>query len=81
MTLDPDVVAQIKTHMREKGVSFKDAINNAIRSGLSGRQSNRKPFRQKTYDMGIPSIPLRKAMQLAAQLEDEEIMRDLTIRK
>jgi hypothetical protein len=81
VTLDPDVVAHIKTYMREKGVSFKDAINNAIRKGLSSRQKSSKPYRQKSYDMGIPSVPLRKAMQLAADLEDEEILRDLTIRK
>lgn len=81
VTLDPDVVAQVKTYMREKGISFKEAVNNAIRSGLSGGRRNSKPFRQKTYNMGIPAVPLRKAMQLAADLEDEEILRDLTIRK
>ena len=81
VTLDPDVLAYIKTYMREKGVSFKEAINNAIRKGLSGRQKNSKPYRQKTYDIGIPSVPLRKAMQLAAELEDAEILRDLTIKK
>lgn len=81
VTLDPDVVAQIKTQMREKGISFKEALNNAIRMGLSGHGKNRRRYRQKGYNMGIPSVPLRRAMQLAAELEDEEIIRDLTIRK
>jgi len=81
VTLDPDVVASLKIYIREKGVSFKEAINTAIRMGLGGPKKNRKPFRQKTYNMGVPSVPLRKALQLAANLEDEEIIRDLTIRK
>jgi hypothetical protein len=81
VTLDPDVLAKIKSYMREKGVSFKDAINTAIRIGLSRGGKQKKVFRQKSYNMGTPSIPLRKALQLASEMEDQEIIRDLTIRK
>lgn len=81
VTLDPDVAAQIKTLMREKGISFKEALNRAIRSGLSKQQKRKTRYRQKTFNMGIPAVPLRKALQLAAELEDEEILRDLTIKK
>jgi hypothetical protein len=81
VTLDQDVVAYLKAYMREKGVSFKEALNNAVRNGLSKNPKTKKPFRQKTYDMGIPAVPLRKGLRLAAELEDEEILRDLSIRK
>jgi len=81
VTLDQDVVAYLKAYMRERGLSFKDALNQAVRNGLSKNPKTRKPFRQKTYDMGIPAVPLRKALSLAAELEDEEILRDLAIRK
>lgn len=81
VTLDPDVVAKLKARMREKGVSFKEAINTAIRNGLAEGGKQRKPFHQKSYNMGTPTISLRKALQVAARLEDEEIVRDLTIRK
>lgn len=81
VTLDPDVLAQIKSYMRDKGVSFKEAINTAIRSGLSSGRKQKKSFRQKTFNMGTPAVPLRKALQLAAEMEDQEIFRDLTIRK
>jgi hypothetical protein len=82
VTLDADVVARIKSLMREKGISFKEALNTAIRAGLdqNKKRSNAR-FRQKSFSMGNPSVPLRKALQLAADLEDEEIVRDLTIRK
>ena len=81
VTLDSDVVASLKAYMREKGVSFQEAVNQAIKKGLGGPKPNTKKFRQKTYSMGVPQVPLRKAMRLAADLEDEEISRDLSIRK
>lgn len=81
VTLDPDVVAQIKAFMREKGISFKEAINTAIRTGLSKPKRRRRRYRQKTFNMGTPVIPLHKALRLASQLEDDEIIRDLTIKK
>lgn len=80
VTLDPDVVARLKTYMREKGVSFKEAVNRGIRNGLNPKKQSKR-FRQKTYPMGLPTISLRKALQLASELEDDEIMRDLTIHK
>ena len=81
VTLDPDVLAKIKSYMREKGVSFKEALNTAIRNGLSNSGKQKKLFHQKTYNMGTPTIPLRKALQLASEMEDQEILRDLTIQK
>jgi hypothetical protein len=81
VTLDQDVVAYLKAYMREKGLSFKEALNQAVRNGLSKNPKTKRPFRQKTYDMGTPVVPLRKALRIAAELEDEEILRDLAIRK
>ena len=78
VALGPEVVASLRAYMREKGVSFKQALNNAIRNGQSSPKKQKKRFHQRVYPMGVPSVPLRKAMQLAAALEDEEILRDLT---
>ena len=81
VTLDQDVVAYLKAYMRDKGLSFKEALNNAVRNGLSKSPKTKRPFHQKTFDMGVPTVPLRKALRLASELEDEEILRDLSIRK
>jgi hypothetical protein len=81
VTLDPDVVAQIKALMKEKGISFKEAVNSSIRMGSTQRKKRTSQYHQKTFNMGLPAIPVRKALQLAAEMEDEEILRDLTIRK
>ena len=78
VTLDPDVEALIKSAMVEKHLSFKEAVNQAIRAGLSPRR--REPFRQRTFDLGFrPDVSYDKALQLAAAVEDEEIVRKLSL--
>jgi hypothetical protein len=80
VTLDPDVQALIEAYMREHGVPFKEAINSAIRAGLKPSATER--FRQPAFDMGSnPDISFDKALQLAALLEDEELVRKLALRK
>jgi hypothetical protein len=82
VTLDPDVVEQLKAHARRRDLSFKEAINNAIRAGLAAERGERRPYRMPTKRMGVrPGVDLTKALQLAAALEDEEILRKLELRK
>ncbi len=80
ITLEPDVDAAVRRLMRERGLSFKQAVNEAIRAGLLGR-SRKGAFRTRTYDMGVPQVPIDKALRLAAALEDEELLRKLAARK
>lgn len=42
VTLDPDIEAMLKRVMRERGVSFKEALNSAVRDSLA--PSKRSPF-------------------------------------
>ena len=83
VTLDPDVLSLLRKAMREGGLSFKAALNQAIREGLVRRRPrNGSPYRLKTRPMGYrPDLPLDKALSLAAALEDEEIARKLSVRK
>jgi hypothetical protein len=83
VTLDPDVEASIRKIMRERGLTFKEALNSAVRAGLlAGPSSSPSPFQQKTFAMGFrPELGLDKALSLASQLEDEEIARKLSLRK
>jgi len=76
VTLEPDVEALVKRRMREGDITFKDAVNDAIRAGLAPPK-RRKPFRTRTYDMGPPKVNLDKALQLAAAMEDQEIIRKM----
>lgn len=80
VTLDPDTDALVKRLMRERGFSFKDAVNYAIRAGLA--PEGREPRRTPTFRMGLdPAVPWDKALQVAATLEDEELIRRLAQRK
>jgi hypothetical protein len=52
-TLDPDVDRLIRDAMRVRGISFKEALNEAARSGLRGNARTRAgKFTQKSYRMG-----------------------------
>ncbi len=63
--------------MEERGLSFKQAVNEAIRAGLGapGRTARRTVF--PTYDLGEPLVDVTKALRLAGELEDDELARRL----
>ena len=50
-------------------------MNDAIRNGLAPKRRRDVAF--PTYEMGLPRIPGHKVLQLAAELEDEEILREM----
>jgi hypothetical protein len=76
VTLDPDVEAKLKATMRERGVSFKAALNDAVRAGLDASASAPRPFKAKTAPLGV-RINIVKANQIAGEMEDEEILRKM----
>ena len=73
MTLDPDTAQMIRRRMRERRVSFKQALNDAIRDGFV-RPGTEQEFRTETASLGRSAIDLDRALQLAAELEDEELI-------
>ena len=83
VTLDPDVERVLQTAMRERGVPFKQALNDAIRAGLMRESSHRqRRFVQKTYSLGSEqNFRWDKALAAAEAIEDEELSRRLTLRK
>lgn len=74
VTLDPDTESVVRALMRDRGLSFKQALNDAIRAGASGRRPRREPT-TVVRRLGVPTVPLDRALQLAGELEDEEIVR------
>jgi hypothetical protein len=80
VTLDPDTVALVRRRMQEQGVSFKQALNDAIRAGMTESRPRRR-YRTHTAALGRPAVSLDRALQLAAELEDEEIVRKMRARK
>ncbi|MBA3310014.1 MAG: antitoxin [Nocardioidaceae bacterium] len=77
VTLDPDVETVIKRVMRERGVTFKEAVNDAIRAGATG-PGRPPPKAFPTHDMGEPIVDVTKALRLAGELEDQDLAARLT---
>lgn len=69
--------------MRERNISFKEALNEAARAGLRGKEPKRvQKFSQKTFRMGQEQeFRWDKALAVADAIEDEELSRKLTLRK
>jgi Ribbon-helix-helix protein, copG family len=82
VTLDEDVAAKLQEVARERGLSFKVALNGAIRAGLAANAPASRSFRVRSQPMGIrPGVNLDKALSLAYETEDAEIARKLELRK
>ncbi len=68
--------------MKERGISFKEALNSAVRAGLTQGRPKRRAFVQKTYSLGgDQNFRWDKALEIAAAMEDEELGRKIGLRK
>jgi hypothetical protein len=77
VTLEPDVERALKAAVRKRGVSFKQALNEAVRAGLARPEQHPKArFVQKTYSLGAEqNFCWDKALAASEALEDEELVR------
>lgn len=83
VTLDPDLAAKLRALARERGLSFKEALNTALRRGLASQTGGRRqPYRLPARRLGLrPGVDLEHALRLAGELEDAETIRKLELRK
>ena len=70
VTLDPDVEQLLRERMMRRGVSFKQALNDSIREGIVRAPAGPAT---RTARLGVPRVSLDRALQVAAELEDEEL--------
>ncbi len=80
MTLDDDTAQLLQERMRRHGISFKQALNDALRAGLTA-DAHRPAFEVRSVAMGAPRVDLDKALAVAADLEDDELIRKMAMRK
>jgi hypothetical protein len=76
VTLDPDTRALVERAMRDRGLSFKDAVNDAIRAGLGPRDPQRASY-TTPRTLGPARVDLTKALRVAEDLEDDTLARRL----
>ena len=79
ITLDSETEALVRRAMKERGLGFKQVVNEAINRGLAHKAAD--PIDLPTFAMGPPLVNLDKALQIAGDLEDEEIIRKMSMGK
>ncbi len=83
LTLEEPLAQELKKLAAETGAPFKNVVNETLRAGLLKRNSPPRAYRSTPVAMGVPrrDVDLRKALQLAEQLEDTAIAEKLEQRK
>lgn len=83
VTLDEDVAAKLRETARRQKTSFKEVLNASVRRGLQADAPGAaEPYRMRPRPMRArPGIDLDRALALAGELEDAEIVRKLSLRK
>ena len=80
LTLDDDLSKRLRDAAHREHRSFKAVCNDAVRAGLDKKPvGKRKKFTFPTYNMGEPTIDLTKALAIAAEMEDQEILRKMAL--
>jgi hypothetical protein len=77
VTLEPDLAKKVKALAHRRGLSFKQALNEVIRHGLSSpaRQDAQPRFTVQPHAGGfLPGIDAGKLNQLVDQLEVEDFL-------
>lgn len=73
LTLDDDIAAKLKSEARRSGLTFREAVNTAIRRGLASRAAakGREPFRVVARDLGElrPGLSLDNIAEVLEQVE------------
>jgi hypothetical protein len=77
MTLDDDVAEALRNLAHERRQPFKQVVNETLRQGLNPQATTaREPYTIPSH-MGVPKVDLTKALQLAGELDDQEMIRKL----
>lgn len=82
--IDDDLLRSLKEQAHQDGVSLAALVNRALRRGVEALRhagKSDRPYREKTFSMGEPKVDLRKALALAATMEDDETREELARRK
>jgi len=77
LRIDDDLFRELKERASREGLTLSELVNLALRRSLGAEKRPRRVFRQKTRDLGRPSFDVTKANAVAAELEDEAILRKL----
>lgn len=79
--IEDDLLQELKRRAEAQQLSFNKFLNRILRQGLIAPNPERVDFQQQVYSMGTPSANFDKALAMAADLEDEDLLRKLDVGK
>ncbi len=80
--IDAHLLKRLRVEARRRGVPFKEYLNGVLHRALhERREAPAESYRCPAFGMGAPLRPLDKALSLADALDDEDVVRDLALRK
>ena len=82
--IDPHLLKRLRLEAHRRGVSFKDLLTTILQRGLQDRPGEaRASSKLPTFSLGAPasSPTIDKALRVASELEDQETLRKLRLRK
>jgi len=84
LTLDDRLAKALKALAHRTGKPFKQVVNETLQKGLAAAETPKpRPYRLTPVALGgpMPGVNIDKALRLSAALEDDEIARELDLRK
>ena len=84
MRIDDDLLLELKERSQKENVSLTGMVNRLLRLGLHASERDRQPsrrFQKRAVSMGKPTVDQNKALGVASGLEDEEVLRKLSLHK
>ena len=85
LTVADGLMAELKETAHRRGLPLRRVVEDALRAGLAGleRKRSSKPYRCPTFSLGpiASHADLDRTLALADRLEEDEVARELDLRK
>lgn len=79
LSIPDDLYRELRRRARAEGVSLRRVVEESLRAGIAANKAGTRPacLPRPVFDLGKPSVNLDHALRLAAEMEDEEILRKM----
>lgn len=85
LTIDDKLAKMLRKIAYESGRTFKEVVNRVLQAGIEAEQAlpKNRPYKIKPVSLGgiSPGVNLDKALRVAEELENLEIISKLRLRK
>ncbi len=84
LNIENCLLQELKDLAHQENISLTRLVNRVLRNGMGFAEASirpKKPYHEESFDMGKPYINLEKSLAVSFELEDEEILRKIEMRK